>query len=55
MTSMRYAISEPKIACGTFGTGSRSVRILTATFVSLVYIVSLFLIHLIMSSVALCV
>jgi hypothetical protein len=55
MESMRYVISEPKIACGTFGVGSRSATILTATFVSLVYIISLFVIHLIMLSVALCV
>ena len=52
---MRYAISEPKIACGTFGIGSRSARIVTTTFVSLVCIISLFVIHLIMLSVALCV
>jgi hypothetical protein len=32
MESMRFAISEPKIACGTFGIGSRSARILTALY-----------------------
>jgi hypothetical protein len=55
MKSMRYAISEPKIACDTFGVGSRSARILPTTFVSLVYITGLFMSHLIMLSVAVCV
>jgi hypothetical protein len=55
MTSVRYAICELKVACGTAGIGCRIVRISTVTFVTLVYSINLFVIHLIMSSVALCV
>jgi hypothetical protein len=51
--NMQYATSGPIIACGALWIRSRRARLLTATFVSFVYIINLFVIHLIMLSVAL--